>query len=98
NFSEWNSEQMNRVEAFAERIQARLKVVGVPRKLLFWGCGLTVLMPSEQEYLISSLQQCKNVIEDLKNSIETIANQFRVNILADRQKVLEIATMCHLVS
>lgn len=97
-FSGWDAEQMNRVEAFAERIQARLKQTGIPEALLYWGCKLNVLMPYEHENLILHLQHGKNAIEALGNAGETIARHLVVNLPVDRLQVEQITAMCYTAS
>ncbi|MCW3120902.1 MAG: helicase [Flavipsychrobacter sp.] len=61
----WDKEKMNRAEAMTERIQARLKDIGVPSALAFWGSSLTVLLPHEQEAL-------RNLLKDEGKSIEEV--------------------------
>jgi superfamily I DNA and/or RNA helicase/very-short-patch-repair endonuclease len=78
NFSNWNVEDMHRVEAFAEQIQARLKVIGVPNQLLFWGCKLQLLMPSEQEALNDHLKISYVSTEALNNSSNRIAQEIEI--------------------
>lgn len=98
NFAEWNAEQMNRVEAFCDRIQARLRIIGVPDQLLFWGCKLTVLIPSEQEQLILILQQCKDAIDNLKSESERIATAVGVSVPTDRMEAEQLSRICSLAS
>ena len=74
-FSDWDMEQMRRVEAFAERIQARLQQLGVPNKLLFWGSNMLVVMPAEMETISELLKECLGSIESLNSSIESAANR-----------------------
>ena len=93
NFSLWNIELMIRVEAFADRIQARLQITGTPEQLVFWGSKLTVLMPADQEKLVSSLQQCIDAFSDLEDTCERIAHSLGSTVPADRQQAGELVTM-----
>ncbi|MEO6330289.1 MAG: DUF3320 domain-containing protein [Ginsengibacter sp.] len=80
NFSEWSSDYMNLVEAFAERIQAILKVIGVPNQLLFWGSKLKVFMIHEQEAFVENLKSTCKSTQELKHTSEKIASQIELEI------------------
>ncbi|WP_276485373.1 DUF3320 domain-containing protein [Paraflavitalea pollutisoli] len=50
----WDAARMSAAESLALRIQARLKEIGVPASLLFYGSGLQVLMPNGEKALLTS--------------------------------------------
>ena len=100
NFSNWNVEHMNRVEAFAEVIQARLKVIGVPNQLLFWGSKLQLLLPSEQEALHEHLKTIYESIQALNNLSYKIAKEIEIELPLNYNQsqhllsFLELASRC----
>ena len=97
-FARWDTEKISRVEAFADRIQARLKTTGVPDQMLFWGAGLTVLMPAGQEELVQVLQNCQQAIQTVRDAGETAALRLGIPVPAERQGVHQVAGVCHAVS
>ncbi|MEJ0058026.1 MAG: AAA domain-containing protein [Bacteroidota bacterium] len=42
---DWDRSRMAEAEHLADLVEARLKEIGVPTNLLFWGCKLTLLLP-----------------------------------------------------
>jgi very-short-patch-repair endonuclease len=80
NFLNWDAERMHRVEAFAEKIQAVLKTIGVPNHLLFWGSKLNVLMNFEQEALFEQLTATFKATEQLLELSEQIARNFKIDV------------------
>jgi len=76
----WDVEKMVKAEAFVERIQARVNDIGIPSKLLFWGSKLKVLLPGEQESLVSQLEETKKISEALKKESQDIAIQMALAI------------------
>ncbi len=68
----WDADKMHRAEAISDKIQAKLKDTGVPEKLLFWGSGLTVLLPHEQEPITNLIRDAKSLTEELNLKAEEI--------------------------
>ncbi len=97
-FAGWNQEHMIRAEAFSDRMQARLKVIGTPRELLFWGCKLTVLLPAGQQALVELLQQCLHTITTLQRSGEETALYFTMHTPLDRRQAQQLVMMADLAS
>lgn len=61
----WSRERFEKAIAFTEKIEARLKDIGVPGKLLFWGVNLTILLPTEQEKHFNNLEQLTASLDEL---------------------------------
>jgi very-short-patch-repair endonuclease/DNA polymerase III delta prime subunit len=78
NFSDWTAENMNRVEAFAKGIQARLRIIGVPDRLLFYGSTLKILLSHEQEALLHSINETYKSTEELKIASENISQELQI--------------------
>jgi very-short-patch-repair endonuclease/DNA polymerase III delta prime subunit len=96
NFSEWDAKYMHGIEAFADRIQARLKVIGVPNQLLFWGSGLKVLMTYEA--LLEHLAITYKSTEAVKNLSSEIAKQIGIETPINYNKSLHLVSLLELAS
>lgn len=97
-FSDWDADKMYRVEAFADVIQARLKVIGVPNQLLFWGSKLQLLMPNEQETLLEHLKVIHKSVETLDISSKEIAKEIGVETPANYNQSCYLLSLIKLIS
>jgi very-short-patch-repair endonuclease len=75
----WNAEQMNRAEVLAERIEVRLKDIGLPSELLFWGSQLTSFLPHEHDSLLQLLHVAYQSTNELQQEADSIATQFGIS-------------------
>lgn len=71
----WNADTMRMAEEMADRIQARLKDIGVPAKLAFWGSRLTRLLPHEKSAVLQHLQNARESARALQQIAATVAGQ-----------------------
>ncbi|MCF0055351.1 DUF3320 domain-containing protein [Dyadobacter sp. CY356] len=76
----YSREQITIAEAMADRIQARLKDIGVPTELLFWGSRLKMFLRSDQEAVLSHLNIAYQATADLQSESVNIANYFGTHI------------------
>lgn len=74
----WDAERMRKAEAFAERVQASLREIGIPAELLFWGSGLEVLLPHEHDEIRALLQGSKKASEDLLYQGQRLGEDMKV--------------------
>lgn len=72
---DWNKAKLLEVEHIADQIQARLKAVGLPEQLLFFGTALTVFLPSDEENLKHLLDRALEASHALQHQ-GNIASQF----------------------
>ncbi len=98
NIRQWNAAHMHRAEALAERIQARLKDIGVPGKMLFWGSELRVLLPHDQEDLQLWLQQAGEASVALQKESEAIATAMGFSLPVNREESLRLAAVAELAA
>ena len=54
---DWTRAQYDRRRQIVSELQTRLRRTGVPREHLFWGTGLTMLLPQQQRDLESSISR-----------------------------------------
>ncbi len=94
----WSSERQREAEATAERIQARLKDIGTPSGLLFWGAGLRVLLPHEEAALKELLLAVAPSVESLKETAAQAASHLAVPAPATREETLKLAAWLQAVA
>ncbi|WP_442587480.1 DUF3320 domain-containing protein [Pedobacter sp. AW31-3R] len=68
----WNAEKMSDASALCDRLQARLKDIGTPEKLLFWGTDLSVLLPHEKGTVQEQVRQAGVAVDSLRELSEKI--------------------------
>ena len=90
---QWDAERMQRAEAMADRIQARLKDIGVPNLGLFWGSELRVLLPHEQEGLAVLLQTALEATKQLQQESLGVASAMGLDLTANREEAMQLATL-----
>ncbi|MCU7550323.1 DUF3320 domain-containing protein [Chitinophagaceae bacterium LB-8] len=93
-----DSAKIQRAEVLADKIQARLKSIGVPSQLLFWGCGLRVMLPHEQDILSELLRSAKEAAEVLRDESKEIAEAIGVKIPVNREESMKLASCAQLLS
>ncbi|HET7899123.1 MAG TPA: AAA domain-containing protein, partial [Flavisolibacter sp.] len=88
----WDAQRQREAEAMAERIQARLKDIGMPSQLRFWGTGLRVLLPHEEEALKTALTDAATAIEKISNIAARVAQYLALPEPNKREQALKLAT------
>ncbi|HUC80123.1 MAG TPA: DUF4011 domain-containing protein, partial [Flavisolibacter sp.] len=94
----WTAEKQREAEAMADRIQARLHDIGLPAGLLFWGSGLRVLLPHEQQEMVSIFSQSYAAVEKLKTVAAEIANAMGMPVSVKREEALKLAATAQLAA
>ncbi|ETZ20942.1 DUF3320 domain-containing protein [Pedobacter sp. V48] len=69
----WNGDKIREASATCDRLQARLRDIGVPEKQLFWGSGLTVLLPHEKSAVLEQINRAGYAITELLDLSEKVA-------------------------
>lgn len=70
NIESWNAGTMRQAAVNADLIEARLKDIGEPSKLLFYGTRLTLFLPHENEIATEIIDQAILITEDLQAEIQ----------------------------
>lgn len=94
----WNALRMQRAEALAGRIESRLAETGMPSAFLFWGVGLTVLVPAEQDRLIPVLQKAVDTTTALQHESTIIAGQVGLPMPLSRKYSMDLSFFVQLAS
>lgn len=95
---EWTLEKQQLAESNALKIQERLKDIGVPSKLCFWGVGLKVLLPHEQENYKSIIQSALESVDMIRNEAAKVANIVSLSVPVNREECMKLATIVQLAS
>jgi len=74
NIHDWNAEKIRLAEEMADRIQARLKDIGPPAKLSFWGSKLMILLPHDREPMLQQLKATQLALTGLQQLLHTISS------------------------
>ncbi|NII23793.1 DUF3320 domain-containing protein [Pseudoflavitalea sp. X16] len=94
----WDAARMTRAEAFTNRVQARLKEIGMPVNLLFWGSRLMVLLPHEQEPLLQSFQQGETAAKEIEEAGAQAAGHINTTIPVNQEETTNLASVFKLLS
>jgi very-short-patch-repair endonuclease/DNA polymerase III delta prime subunit len=94
----WNALNMQRAEALATRIENRLAETGMPSALLFWGSGLTMLVPAEQDRLVPLLQKALDATAALQHESAVIAGQIGLPMPLSRKYSMDLSFFVQLAS
>lgn len=86
----WDFPYLKRIEILAEQIQARLSKIGEPEKLLFYGTGLTVFLPKDEEAAKELLTEASKNTKELINLIATVSEALSVDPPTHKQTVAEL--------
>jgi very-short-patch-repair endonuclease/DNA polymerase III delta prime subunit len=95
---QWDATRMTRAEAFSNRIQARLKEIGMPSNLLFWGSRLLVLLPNDQEALVKQLQQATGTTQEAEATAAQPAQHIGLTIPASYDEATSLVSILKLLS
>jgi very-short-patch-repair endonuclease/DNA polymerase III delta prime subunit len=95
---QWDAERMQGAEAMADRIQARLKDIGVPGRTLFWGSELRVLLPHEQETLSQLIIDASAATSALQGEGLSVSAAMGLSVPATREEIMQLASVAELAS
>ncbi|GEO07439.1 hypothetical protein AAE02nite_51030 [Adhaeribacter aerolatus] len=77
-FLNWTLDEFKSREVLVAETQARLKQIGQPLNLLFWGSGRRTLLPSEQNRLEPALEAAATATQTLREAAEQLALSLRL--------------------
>lgn len=80
NIESYDVAAMQRAEAMADLVQARLTNIGVPAELIFWGSELKVLLPHEEEPIRQSLVAALNITKKLQEAVIAISSYLTITV------------------
>jgi very-short-patch-repair endonuclease len=95
---QWNTTKMQEAEAMASGMEARLKELGVPAKNAFWGVGLRVLLPQQQEILLETLRAALQQTTALTDGLQSIAAAHHLPSPQSREDTHLLANALELLS
>lgn len=92
NIHSWDFPRMKEVEQLAEQIQVRLEKIGQPQNLLFYGTGLKVFLPKDEEIAKELLEQAIGKTNELISLVSSIADYLGIQLLLDNEGVQKLLT------
>jgi very-short-patch-repair endonuclease/DNA polymerase III delta prime subunit len=98
NLIDWDRSRMAQAEHLADQVEARLKEIGVPSDLLFWGCKLTLLLPREEGELSAILTHAKQSIDVFIADLESTCKYIGLPIPTDRNTLGELSNSLKVLS
>ncbi len=98
NLNNWNLEKINRVKAFSERIMSKLKDIGIPSELKFWGSALKILLPNQQEKISNLLTNAYSTLEKLEEMLLQASSQLQYNEIKDIKDVEQLEKLLTVAS
>lgn len=78
NISSWDSSHIKEVELLAEKIQIRLEKIGQPENLLFYGTGINIFLPIDEETSKELLEIAIKDTTELITLITSISNYVEI--------------------
>lgn len=83
----FGADQMRSASSMADLIEARLKDIGVPSKLLFYGTKLTLLLPHENGELIETLKTAADTTSKLQDMMNEVTKFIGIEPLFSADKL-----------
>jgi very-short-patch-repair endonuclease len=94
----WDADTMRRASALADLIEARLKDIGVPTALLFYGTRLTLFLPHENEITSGMINTAVTATENLQQVAQQAAAFIGAPIPAALVEVTALVALLELLS
>ncbi|WP_315820388.1 hypothetical protein [Paraflavitalea speifideaquila] len=95
---QWDATRMAKAEAFSNRIQARLKEIGMPANLLFWGSRLLVLLPNDQERLVKQLETSTEITKEAEGAAAQSAQHIGLTAPVSYEEATALVSILKLLS
>ena len=92
NLLDWDRSRMAEAENLADQVEARLKEIGVPSDLLFWGCKLSLLLPREEAELSTLLAKGKQVTDSFLADLKTTCDYVGLAVPSDKIDLAKLST------
>lgn len=83
----WDFPYLKGIEILAEQVQARLSKIGEPERLLFYGTGLTVFLPKDEENTRELLNEASKGTKELLSLVATVSDLLGVDAPNDKYKI-----------
>lgn len=94
----WDHTRIREAEQVAEQIQTRLRGIGQPEKMLFYGTELTVFLPSDEDSLKNILQELSAHIAHLQQQADEVASFFEVDKPRNETDIKILINISHAAS
>lgn len=89
----WTRDEFRRREALIQELQARLKQLGEPAKLVFWGSERKSLLPADENRMAQILAITHEAVKALQTGAQQVANALQVPSPTDRTEAAALALL-----
>ncbi len=96
--AEWEQQNFLKAIHFSERIEARIREIGTPEQLHFWGIGLTVLLPAEEETVYELLLDTKEKAEALDAISLKVSSYLKIPAVAMMEDIDKLIAISQFLS
>jgi len=94
----WDHTKIREAEQVAEQIQTRLRGIGQPEKMLFYGTELTVFLPSDEDSLKNILNELLTHIAHLQQQADEVASFLGVGKPRNETDIKVLINISHAAS
>ncbi|MVN91607.1 DUF3320 domain-containing protein [Mucilaginibacter aquatilis] len=98
NIDHWNADKIREATAICDRLQARLKDIGTPQNLLFWGSEITVLLPHEKGPVLEQVRQAGQAVAALRELSDKIHTSTGLEPADDANSLSFLSTQLEVAS
>ncbi len=98
NIHYWNASVAAAAESMADKLQALLSNIGIPSQQPFWGSGLTLLLPHEQDTILKILKEAFLATEALMQAVADVANEMQWQPPQNREETMRLAQAVELAA
>ncbi|RAJ88243.1 AAA domain-containing protein [Chitinophaga dinghuensis] len=93
----WNAVRANQAVALAERMQACLRMIGMPSTAPFRGARLTSLLPHEQEKVQALLEETRTAVQQLEQLSINVAEWLQLPVPQQMAVAEVLADICEVI-
>jgi len=98
NIETWDADTMRRATALADLIEARLKDIGVPTNLLFYGTRLTLFLPHETEATTQIINTSVSFTQAVQKAADVAASFIGIPVPASSADVMSLIRLLEFLS
>lgn len=89
----WDQEKMHRTDAYIDRLSSRLKSIGTPSALLFWGSGIKLILPKAQDELREQMGEAVKRLAALQAILKEAAESVGLPEINDEQQMRDLLSL-----
>ncbi|PSR56801.1 DUF3320 domain-containing protein [Adhaeribacter arboris] len=91
----WSRDEFRRRDALIQELQARLKQLGEPKKLIFWGSQRKQLLPAEENQITQALEGTRQSITALQPNAQQLSIIVMVPLPTNYTETAALSALVH---